>query len=125
MQNAGAAAEIMRELRSMGVSLSIDDFGTGYSSLAYLRHFPVSRLKIDRAFVGDIAAGGGDAAIAQAVVSLGHSLGLKVVAEGVETAEQAAFLVARDCDEAQGFYYSVPLSAEDFGRVLKEGLPKS
>jgi len=125
MQNTAAAAEIMRELRSMGVSLSIDDFGTGFSSLAYLRRFPVSRLKIDRAFVGDIVAGGGDAAIAQAVVSLGHSLGLKVVAEGVETPEQAAFLAARDCDEAQGFYYSVPLSAEDFGRVLKEGLKKS
>jgi diguanylate cyclase (GGDEF)-like protein len=121
LQNPASTAEVMGELHAMGVTLSIDDFGTGYSSLANLKRFPVSRLKIDRSFVGDIS---GDSAIAQAVVSLGHSLGLRVVAEGVETAEQAAFLATRDCDEAQGYYYCAPVSAEEFARLLKEGLQR-
>jgi diguanylate cyclase len=101
-----------------GLSISIDDFGTGYSSLSRLKALPIERLKIDRSFIDGVTTDSGDAAITAAVISLGHSLRLQVTAEGVETAEQLAFLREQDCDEAQGFYFSRPLPACEFARLL-------
>lgn len=108
----------LHELKSLGVSLAIDDFGTGYSSMAYLKDFPVDRLKIDRVFVSNLETEPTNIAILKAIIALGHSLGLKVVAEGVETAYQQAFLHGVGCDELQGYYYSKPLSAEAFVEFL-------
>jgi EAL domain-containing protein (putative c-di-GMP-specific phosphodiesterase class I) len=108
----------MRELEAMGVALSIDDFGTGYSSLSALKSFPISRLKIDKSFVADLADSPDDQAIAMAVISLGHKLDLRVIAEGVETEQQRDFLRANDCDEMQGYLFSRPLPASDIARLL-------
>jgi diguanylate cyclase len=101
-----------------GLSISIDDFGTGYSSLSRLKALPIERLKIDRSFIDGVTTDSGDSAITAAVISLAHSLRLQVTAEGVETAEQLAFLRERNCDEAQGFYFSRPLPAHEFARLL-------
>jgi EAL domain-containing protein (putative c-di-GMP-specific phosphodiesterase class I) len=109
---------ILHDLKSIGVKLAIDDFGTGYSSMAYLKDFPVDRLKIDKTFVDDLEDAPTKAAILKAIVALGHSLGLKVIAEGVETAYQQAFLHGIGCDELQGYYFSKPLSAEAFEALL-------
>ncbi len=112
--------QTMTALRKMGLNLAIDDFGTGYSSLSYLRRFPVNKLKIDRAFVRDIADNEEDASIVSAVIALGHSLGLEVVAEGVESEAQLTMLRQNDCDLIQGFLYSEPVDAESFeGRFLQ------
>jgi diguanylate cyclase (GGDEF)-like protein/PAS domain S-box-containing protein len=119
MQNAEATVDMLRALRNIGVGISIDDFGMGYSSLNYLKRFPITAVKIDRAFVHDLASSDGDAAIVAAVIAMARSLRLRVVAEGVETAEQYAFLRSRDCDEAQGYYFSRPGAPEDVGRLLK------
>jgi EAL domain-containing protein (putative c-di-GMP-specific phosphodiesterase class I) len=100
-------------LRSMGVRISIDDFGTGYSSLTYLKRFPVGELKLDRSFVADLAHDAGDRALAAAVIRVGKSMGLTVIAEGVETATQIEFLRSEQCDVAQGFFFSKPLPAAD------------
>jgi diguanylate cyclase (GGDEF)-like protein len=105
--------EILKQIRALGVRIAIDDFGTGYSSLAYLRMLPVDTVKLDRSFVREIA-GPSDGAIARGVISMAHGLNLKVLAEGVETAEELAFLKANKCDNLQGFLYSVPLSAGAF-----------
>ncbi|MCD2516100.1 EAL domain-containing protein [Massilia sp. G4R7] len=118
MRDLGRAVEKMREIEAMGVALSIDDFGTGYSSLSALKSFPISRLKIDKSFVADLAHCGDDQAIAMAVISLGHKLGLRVIAEGVETEEQRAFLRANDCDEMQGYLYSRPVPPERIAELL-------
>ena len=118
MQNAEGSIAVMRELRALGVSIAIDDFGTGYSSLAYLKRFPISAVKIDGAFVSDIPANEGDVAIVSAVLGIARSMRLRVVAEGVETSEQFAFLRRKECDEAQGYYFGRPVSADEMTRQL-------
>ena len=120
MRDLARAVDKMRELEAMGVALSIDDFGTGYSSLSALKSFPISRLKIDKSFVADLAHSADDQAIAMAVISLGHKLDLRVIAEGVETEEQRAFLRANDCDEMQGYLYSRPVAPERIAQLLAE-----
>ncbi|MES9937450.1 MAG: EAL domain-containing protein [Sedimenticola sp.] len=119
MQQAENTIELLKELRAMGVSLAIDDFGTGYSSLAYLKQLPIDRLKIDRTFVTNILNDPDNRAIATAVIALGHNLGLKVTAEGIEEEDQARFLYALNCTEGQGFLYSPPVPADEFEKLLK------
>ena len=111
----------LRMLEVMGIHISIDDFGTGYSSLGYLKLFPIDVLKIDRTFVRDVTTNPDDAAIASAIVTLAHSLGIQVVAEGVETKEQLAFLRSRRCDGIQGYYFSKPLPAGECEALLRSG----
>ncbi len=118
MRDLARSVEKMREIEAMGVALSIDDFGTGYSSLSALKSFPIERLKIDKSFVADLAHCADDQAIAMAVISLGHKLGLRVIAEGVETEEQRAFLRANDCDEMQGYLFSRPVAPERIADLL-------
>ncbi len=118
MANPERATAILRELRSVGVHLSIDDFGTGYSSLGYLKSFPVHALKIDRSFIKDVPADPDDVAITHAIIAMGHSLRLKVVAEGVETPEQHEFLREHGCDLMQGYLVAKPMPEEKFGRLL-------
>jgi EAL domain-containing protein (putative c-di-GMP-specific phosphodiesterase class I) len=125
MHNAEHAADTLQKLKAMGIALSIDDFGTGYSSLAYLKRFPIDRVKIDRSFIKDIPNDADDMAITKGVIALGHSLRLKVVAEGVETAEQQEFLRSNGCDELQGFLFSKPLPAEEVTALLKGHSPKA
>jgi diguanylate cyclase (GGDEF)-like protein len=120
MQNGEATVETLRALRKLGVGISIDDFGMGYSSLNYLKRFPLTAVKIDRAFIHDLTTSDGDAAIVSAVIGMARSLRLRVVAEGVETAEQYAFLRTKDCDEAQGFYFSRPAPPESITRMFAE-----
>jgi diguanylate cyclase (GGDEF)-like protein/PAS domain S-box-containing protein len=120
MVNTEEAVRTLEFLKSVGVGLSIDDFGTGYSSLGYLKRFPLDSLKIDRSFVRDITTDGDDATITRAVISMAHSLGLKVIAEGVETGEQLAFLAEYGCDEIQGYFFSRPLEVQECGRWLRE-----
>ena len=121
MHDVEQATTIMAKLKALGVQLSIDDFGTGYSSLAYLRHFPIDVLKIDKTFVSDITHSIDDAAIVRAIISLAHSLRLKVIAEGVETEQQLAFLRQHGCDQMQGYLFSRPLAAPAFETLLLEG----
>jgi EAL domain-containing protein (putative c-di-GMP-specific phosphodiesterase class I) len=114
---------LLRELRSRGVGLAFDDFGTGYASLSYLTRFPFTRIKIDRSFVQNISDGSGaeDTAIVQSIIVMAHNLGLEVIAEGVETAAQAAFLQTRKCDEVQGFLYSKPLPIDEIEQFMTSG----
>ncbi|RYE99559.1 MAG: GGDEF domain-containing protein, partial [Oxalobacteraceae bacterium] len=120
MRDLNGALGRMEELKAMGVSLSIDDFGTGYSSLSALKSFPISTLKIDKSFVRDLADSPDDQAIALAVISLGHRLDLRVIAEGVETEEQRDFLRAHECDEMQGYLFSPPVPAQRIAALLQE-----
>ncbi len=118
MNHLDAAVEAMERLKAMGIHLSIDDFGTGYSSLSYLKRFPITLLKIDKSFVRDLPSNAGDAAIVRAILSLAHNLGLRVVAEGVETVEQLDFMRRHGCDEIQGYLFSKPLPAREMTRLL-------
>lgn len=113
MKNPESAAAMLKQIRAMGVGLAIDDFGTGYSSLSYLKRFPLTTVKIDRSFVNDLSQDSDAQALADGIVTLAHGLRMKVVAEGVETAEQLAYLRAHDCDEIQGYWLCKPLPAED------------
>ena len=115
MKDVDQAIHILNDLKRLGVTLSIDDFGTGYSSLAYLKRFPLDILKIDRSFVADVSADPDDAAIVASIISLAHNLRLKVIAEGVETGEQLAYLRRQGCDQMQGYYFSRPV---EFDAVL-------
>jgi EAL domain-containing protein (putative c-di-GMP-specific phosphodiesterase class I) len=119
MAHVDATNSVLRALKALGVQLAIDDFGTGWSSLSYLRHFPIDTLKVDKSFVQEIASGSNAAAIVSAVISMGKSLKRRVIAEGVETRDQLAFLQAEACHEAQGYYFSRPLVAQQFARVLE------
>lgn len=120
MRDAECSTTILQHLKKMGVKLSVDDFGTGYSSLSYLQRFPIDVLKIDRSFVQNLESAKDDGIIVSAIISMGNSLKLKVVAEGVETPSQLAFLKARHCEEGQGYFLSHPLLAENFAALLKK-----
>ena len=120
MTDVERGVDVLKQLKSLGVHLSIDDFGTGYSSLSYLKRFPLDVLKIDQSFVRDLADDPDDAAIVLSIISLAHSLRLNVIAEGVETEEQLAYLCANGCDEIQGYYFSRPVASDAFAQILRE-----
>ena len=120
MDNVELAVAALSTLKAMGIKLSIDDFGTGYSSLSYLKRFPIDVLKIDQSFISDITLAPDGAPIVHSIITLAHSLKLKVIAEGVETAEQLEYLGAHQCDVMQGYYFSRPLSAADFEQLLRK-----
>ncbi len=119
MKHAGSTEAILKTLRARGVQLAVDDFGTGYSSLSYLRKFPIDALKIDQSFVRQIATTPDETSIVTAVISMGRSLKLRVIAEGVETQEELAFLQAHQCDAAQGYYFSRPVLPQQFAKMLQ------
>jgi EAL domain-containing protein (putative c-di-GMP-specific phosphodiesterase class I) len=119
MSNPTKANEVLKKLKNKGFSLAMDDFGTGYSSLAYLRRFPFDMIKIDQSFITDLGQNAEAEAIVRAMLHLGKALGLRMVAEGVETAAQWRFLEAEGCDEIQGYWFSRPLRAADFLTLLK------
>ncbi|MNO40740.1 Phytochrome-like protein cph2 [compost metagenome] len=121
MQNVETTMTALNRLKTLGVRLAIDDFGTGYSSLSYLRRFPIDVLKIDQSFIHGLSNDTNDAALVSAIISLGRSLDLNVIAEGVETEEQLAFLKAHQCEEGQGYYFSKALPADAFARLLAVG----
>jgi diguanylate cyclase len=125
MRDAESTNSMLHALAELGVKLAVDDFGTGYSSLSYLRQFPINTLKIDQSFVNRMSSNPDDAAIAIAVISLGKSLKQRVIAEGVETAEQYAFLLAQQCDEGQGYYFGRPMPVEEFSGLLVSGIPET
>ena len=120
MVDTASTTSLLEVLKRNGLVLKVDDFGTGPSSLSYLQHCPVDVLKIDQSFVADIRPEPGGAAIVRAVIAMGKSLGCRIVAEGVETMQQFAFLRAENCDEGQGFHFSPPVSADVFGRLLAD-----
>ncbi len=121
MSDVALAVELLQQLKALGLTLSIDDFGTGYSSLSYLRSFPIDVLKIDRSFVSDIGANGDEAAIVVSIIALAHNLKLRVVAEGVESAQQLDYLWRNGCDQMQGFHFSPPVPAAEFEQMLRDG----
>ena len=121
MKNVGLTTATLNKLHEVGVQFSIDDFGTGYSSLSYLKRFPIHSLKIDQSFVRDLSSSADDAAIVAAIIALGHSLGMNVIAEGVETMEQLDYLRKMKCDEMQGYLFSRPVPAAEMTRLLQSG----
>jgi diguanylate cyclase (GGDEF)-like protein/PAS domain S-box-containing protein len=123
MKRAESVASVLQELRARGVQIAVDDFGTGYSSLSYLRKFPIDALKIDQSFIRQITATPDDATIVSAIISMGRSMNLRVIAEGVETQEELAFLQAHQCHEAQGYYFSKPVLPRQFAKLLETGIP--
>jgi diguanylate cyclase (GGDEF)-like protein len=122
MRDVAQSVAKMRELEAMGIALSIDDFGTGYSSLAALKSFPISRLKIDKSFVRDLASSEDDQAIARAIISLSHQLHMRVIAEGVETEQQRSFLQQNGCDEVQGYLYGKPVPPQEIASQLTQAI---
>ncbi|KYG97682.1 GAF domain-containing protein [Bradyrhizobium sp. DOA1] len=123
MRNVGRALKVLDAIQSRGIRLAIDDFGTGYSSMSLMKHFPIDTIKIDRSFVRDLPQDSEDQAIAQAIISMGKALGMTVVAEGVENAEQEAFLRTHGCDEMQGYLISRPLPARQMAELLRPMVP--
>jgi diguanylate cyclase (GGDEF)-like protein/PAS domain S-box-containing protein len=124
MRHVESTEMILKRLRAKGIQLAVDDFGTGYSSLSYLRKFSIDTLKIDQSFVRQISTGPEETTIVAAVISMGRSLKLRVVAEGVETEEELAFLRSQQCDEAQGYYFSRPVASDEFAKLLATGVSK-
>ncbi|MDD3597669.1 EAL domain-containing protein [Sulfuricurvum sp.] len=120
MYDPVAAISVMDTLHGAGIRMSIDDFGTGYSSLSYLKQFKIYKLKIDQSFIRDIATDPDDRSIVSAIIDMANSLGLRTIAEGVETTEQLAFLRLRGCNEIQGYYFSKPLPADQFQTLLEQ-----
>ena len=120
MTNPEESAGVLKQLRKMGVSVAIDDFGTGYSSLSYLRRFPIDKLKIDRSFIRDLTISRTDESIVRAIVSLARSVGLKVVAEGIESAEQLELVTRLECDQWQGYHCCTPQPAARFEAMLED-----
>jgi EAL domain-containing protein (putative c-di-GMP-specific phosphodiesterase class I) len=123
MKHIDATAAVLQRLRERGVQVSLDDFGTGYSSLSYLHRFPIDSLKIDQSFVNQISVESGGSAIVAAIISMARSLKLRVIAEGVETSAQLAFLQGLSCDEAQGYYFSRPVPADSFADYVLRRAP--
>jgi EAL domain-containing protein (putative c-di-GMP-specific phosphodiesterase class I) len=119
LANADVMLSVVEELKAIGVTLAVDDFGTGYSNFNYLRRFQVSKLKIDRSFIQDVAVKPDHAAITTAIISMAKSLNLKVIAEGVENEAQMSFLRAHHCDEIQGYYFSKPLAVDKVADKLR------
>ena len=122
IEDSRSVADVLRELKEIGVLLALDDFGTGYSSLSYLKRFPIDALKIDRSFVRHLTTDKDDAGIVTAVIGMGDNLHMRVVAEGVETREQLAMLQEYGCPQGQGYYFSRPLPAAEFGDLLESGV---
>ena len=120
MDHADIVVGKLRQLRELGVELAIDDFGTGFSSLSYLKRFPVQRLKVDQSFVRDLINDPDDAAIAEAIIRMGHGLNLGVIAEGVETQEHVAWLLEQGCEQAQGYHFSLPLPADELSKWMRQ-----
>jgi EAL domain-containing protein (putative c-di-GMP-specific phosphodiesterase class I) len=120
MHNPDKTVQILGGLKSMGIRIAIDDFGIGYSSLSHLKKFPIDTVKIDRSFIQDVPGDRADEAITEAIIAMGKSLKIKVVAEGVETMEQLQFLARNGCDEIQGYFFSKPTTAEEFTKLLWE-----
>jgi EAL domain-containing protein (putative c-di-GMP-specific phosphodiesterase class I) len=118
LRNIHYSIQVMKELQQLGVGISIDDFGTGYSSLSYLKHLPIDALKIDRSFIKHLHKNASDIAIVKSIVTMGHGLGIKVVAEGVETEEQMEVLKALKCHYAQGYALYQPLMAEELAKHI-------
>jgi EAL domain-containing protein (putative c-di-GMP-specific phosphodiesterase class I) len=123
MKHAESAASVLKILRAKGVRVALDDFGTGYSSLSYLRKFQVDTLKIDQSFIRQISIADDDTTLLAALISMARRLKLRVVAEGVETQDELAFLQAHQCDEAQGYYFSRPVPPKEYASLLKTGIP--
>ncbi len=119
MDDINSTIDILQQLHNLGTDLAIDDFGTGYSSLSYLRQFPIDRLKIDQSFTKSALTNPDDMVITKTIINLGHSLGLKVIAEGVEVQEHEDFLKKEGCDEVQGFKYTKPIPAEELLEFIK------
>jgi EAL domain-containing protein (putative c-di-GMP-specific phosphodiesterase class I) len=114
MQDSKSTSLVLSAIKALGVQLALDDFGTGYSSLSYMRRFPIDTLKVDRSFVRDLTMDASDASVVSAVINMGRSLHMRVVAEGVETMDQVVFLKEHGCSEAQGYHFSRPLKAHEF-----------
>jgi EAL domain-containing protein (putative c-di-GMP-specific phosphodiesterase class I) len=120
MQNTERAIKILGALKRMGVRIALDDFGVGYSSLAQIKRYPIDTLKVDRSFIHGLTENPGDKAITEAIISMGKTLSLTVIAEGVETQEQAAFLREHACDEMQGYYFNKPIPGDEFAGLLRQ-----
>jgi EAL domain-containing protein (putative c-di-GMP-specific phosphodiesterase class I) len=125
IQNTERAGKVLNEIKKMGVRLAIDDFGVGYSSLTHLKRFPIDTLKVDRSFIRDLPADTEDKAITEAIIAMGKSLNLTVVAEGVETQEQQSFLQEHACDEMQGYFFSKPIPGDAFAELLRQRVADS